>query len=38
MRSARRREHFNWLGVIVMAVALISMILMYQVHKQVPEH
>ena len=29
--------HFNWLGGIVMAVALISLIMMYQVHKQVPE-
>lgn len=29
--------HFNWLGGIVMTVALISMILMYQVHQQVPE-
>jgi predicted MFS family arabinose efflux permease len=30
-------RHFNWLGVIVMTVALISMLLMYYVHKQVPE-
>lgn len=30
-------KHFNWLGVIVMTVALISMLLMYYVHKQVPE-
>ena len=29
--------HFNWLGVIVMAVALLSMLLMYYVHKAVPE-
>ena len=30
-------KHFNWLGVIVMAVALLSVLLMYFVHKQVPE-
>lgn len=30
-------RHFNWLGVIVMAVAALSMLLMYFVHKQVPE-
>ena len=30
-------RHFNWLGVIVMAVALLSMLLMYYVHKAVPE-
>ena len=30
-------KHFNWLGVIVMTVALVSMLLMYFVHKQVPE-
>ena len=30
-------KHFNWLGVIVMTVALISMLLMYYVHRQVPE-
>ncbi len=30
-------RHFNWLGVIVMAVALVSLGLMYFVHKQVPE-
>jgi len=29
--------HFNWLGYIVMAVSLMSMTLMYFVHKQVPE-
>jgi predicted MFS family arabinose efflux permease len=29
--------HFNWLGFIVMAVALVSLILMYFVHKAVPE-
>jgi hypothetical protein len=29
--------HFNWLGYIVMTIALISMALMYFVHKQVPE-
>jgi predicted MFS family arabinose efflux permease len=30
-------RHFNWLGIIVMAVALLSMLLMYYVHKAVPE-
>jgi len=30
-------EHFNWLGYIVMAVASLSLLLMYFVHKQVPE-
>ena len=30
-------RHFNWLGAIVMAVALLSMLLMYYVHKAVPE-
>jgi predicted MFS family arabinose efflux permease len=30
-------EHFNWLGDIVMAVAMVSLLLMYYVHKQVPE-
>jgi predicted MFS family arabinose efflux permease len=30
-------RHFNWLGVIVMAVALLSVLLMYFVHKAVPE-
>ena len=30
-------KHFNWLGVIVMVVALLSVLLMYFVHKQVPE-
>ena len=29
--------HFNWLGYIVMLVALVSVTLMYFVHKQVPE-
>ena len=29
--------HFNWLGFIVMGVALVSLTLMYFVHKQVPE-
>ena len=29
--------HFNWLGLIVMTVALVSMSLMYFVHKAVPE-
>jgi len=30
-------RHFNWLGGIVMAVALLSVLLMYFVHKAVPE-
>jgi len=30
-------RHFNWLGYIVMAIALVSLTLMYFVHKQVPE-
>jgi hypothetical protein len=30
-------SHFNWLGYIVMAIALVSLTLMYFVHKQVPE-
>ena len=30
-------SHFNWLGDIVMAVALLSLLLMYFVHKAVPE-
>ncbi|HET7085228.1 MAG TPA: MFS transporter [Rhizomicrobium sp.] len=30
-------QHFNWLGYIVMAVSLVSLTLMYFVHKQVPE-
>jgi predicted MFS family arabinose efflux permease len=30
-------KHFNWLGVIVMVVASLSVLLMYFVHKQVPE-
>jgi predicted MFS family arabinose efflux permease len=29
--------HFNWLGYLVMAIALVTFALMYQVHKQVPE-
>ena len=29
--------HFNWLGYIVMAIALVSLSLMYFVHKAVPE-
>ena len=31
-------EHFNWLGYIVMAISLVSVTLMYFVHKSVPEH
>jgi len=30
-------EHFNWLGYIVMVIAIISLILMYFIHKRVPE-
>jgi MFS family permease len=30
-------EHFDWLGYIVVAVALVSVVLMYFVHEQVPE-
>ena len=30
-------RHFNWLGGIVMTVSLVSVVLMYFVHKQVPE-
>jgi predicted MFS family arabinose efflux permease len=30
-------QHFNWLGFIVMTVAALSVLLMYFVHKQVPE-
>lgn len=30
-------EHFDWLGYIVVAVALVSLTLMYSLHKQVPE-
>jgi predicted MFS family arabinose efflux permease len=29
--------HFNWLGYIVMAIAIVSLALMYSVHRQVPE-
>ncbi len=29
--------HFNWLGYVVMGVAVTSAALMYFVHKQVPE-
>jgi predicted MFS family arabinose efflux permease len=29
--------HFDWLGYIVMTIALVSLALMYFVHKQVPE-
>jgi hypothetical protein len=32
-----RLEHFDWLGYIVVAVALVSLALMFQLHKQVPE-
>ena len=38
-RAAGRHRcgHFNWLGYIVMAISLVSVTLMYFVHKQVPE-
>jgi predicted MFS family arabinose efflux permease len=29
--------HFDWLGYVVMAVALVTFVLMYRVNKQVPE-
>ena len=29
--------HFDWLGYLVMAIALVTFTLMYRVHKQVPE-
>jgi predicted MFS family arabinose efflux permease len=35
--SAGQLQHFNWLGYIVMATALLALILMYFIHKQVPE-
>jgi len=30
-------EHFDWLGYIVTSVALVSVVLMYLLHKQIPE-
>jgi predicted MFS family arabinose efflux permease len=30
-------EHFDWVGYIVMAISLVSLVLMYFLHKQVPE-
>ena len=30
-------RHFDWLGAIVIAATLLSMVLMYFIHKQVPE-
>jgi predicted MFS family arabinose efflux permease len=30
-------EHFNWLGFIVMTIASLSLLLMYFLHRQVPE-
>lgn len=32
-----RLEHFDWIGYVVVAVALVSLVLMYRVHEQVPE-
>jgi predicted MFS family arabinose efflux permease len=29
--------HFDWLGYVVVSITLLSFLLMYQVHKQVPE-
>ena len=29
--------HFDWLGYLVMAIALLTFVLMYRVHRQVPE-
>lgn len=29
--------HFDWVGYVVMAIALVTLVLMYRVHKQVPE-
>jgi hypothetical protein len=30
-------DHFDWLGYLVMAITLVTVALMYLVHKQVPE-
>ena len=30
-------EHFDWLGYIVMTISMISLVLMYFIHKHVPE-
>lgn len=30
-------RHFDWLGFVVIAATLLSMVLMYQIHKTVPE-
>jgi predicted MFS family arabinose efflux permease len=35
--SAGPLQHFNWLGYIVMAVALLALVLMYLIHRAVPE-
>jgi hypothetical protein len=35
--SDGRLLHFNWLGYIVMMTALAGLILMYFIHKAVPE-
>jgi len=29
--------HFDWVGYLVMAITLVTLVLMYRVHKQVPE-
>jgi hypothetical protein len=29
--------HFDWLGYLVMAIAIVTIILMYFLHQQVPE-
>jgi predicted MFS family arabinose efflux permease len=36
-RSDGSLAHFDWLGYLVMAIALMTVALMYRVHKQVPE-
>ncbi|MBS0417918.1 MAG: MFS transporter [Proteobacteria bacterium] len=36
-QPAGRLEHFDWLGYIVVAVSLVSLVLMNLLHKQVPE-
>jgi predicted MFS family arabinose efflux permease len=35
--SAGQLQHFNWLGYIVMATALLALVLMYFIHKRIPE-
>jgi len=33
-----RLQHFDWLGYIVIGVSLTALVLMYFLHKSVPEH